>query len=226
MEDIFFLTGFLVICCLIVAASAAPSRDVVIEYLSGGERVCRENCRRAINTCPPINCPPVIRPPLNPNCGNVDCSLRNHQPFLWPALDASIYYQCVPTNSIGGWAAMPRNCACMSVFDFDLQRCVHPHEFRAVCNGAPAIPIPKQCPVWCPTCDDPSTTTQATTTTSTTTTTTQRPTTTTTTTTTQNPTTPTTTTVLQTQPQVVTTPGTNNCQCPCMPCIWWPCKYQ
>ncbi|CAO1422068.1 unnamed protein product [Diamesa serratosioi] len=235
------MNSFLVICCLIVAASAAPSKDIIVEYLSGGERVCRENCRRAV--CPPINCPPIDRPPLNPNCGNVDCSVRNNQPFLWPSVDATMYYQCVPTNAIGGWGAMPRNCACGSVFDFEKQRCVLPHEFRRVCNGASDIPVLRPCPTWCPTCDDPITTPAPITTTTTTlapttTTTTLAPTTTTTTlaptttTTTLAPTTttttlaPTTTTtrviVTQTQ-EVATTPGQNNCQCPCMPCIWWPC---
>ena len=181
-----------------VTLAQFPNRDIIIEYLPNGQMVCRENCRRPLNTCPPVNCPLPDQPAFNGQCGMPNCGLAATQPFLWPDTNPNYFFQCRRSDAIGNWEAVRRNCGCMTFFDYEEQRCVHPHEYVNRCNN-PMIPrpLPIACPIECPTCDGNG----------------NLPT---------NP--PTIAPPVTTIQQENTTPGQNNCQCPCSPCIWWPCK--
>lgn len=206
------LSAFLVVFCLVAAVAAwHPENDVISEYLDDGSRVCKTLIPgKPLSACPPSNCPEVgDLPQANANCGMPDCRLFVSQSWLWPSVDPNFYYQCRPV--VGGWEALRRPCGCMTLFDYKEQRCVHPHEFTPLCNGSPASPIPVPCPVVCLDCDGNKITGP-----------TVGP--------TVGPTNP--TVAPTTRPPVSTfsqeeptTQGPNNCQCPCAPCVWWPCKF-
>lgn len=191
-------------------AAAQANSNVIVEYLANGSKVCKTLIPgKSLSDCPPTNCPEVGDiPALNRNCGMPDCRLFINQAWLWPSIDPNFFYQCRPI--VGGFEALRRPCGCMTLFDYKLQRCVHPHEFTSQCNASPVNPIPAPCPVECLDCDGNAITGP----------TTIRP--------TAGPTNPIITfppisTLTQ---EVPTTLGPNNCQCPCAPCVWWPCKYK
>ena len=210
-----FIAVLIIATCLVAVTLAQfPNRDIIIEYLPNGQMVCRENCRRPLNQCPPVNCPQPDQPAFNGQCGMPNCGLAATQPFLWPDTNPNNYYQCRRADALGNWEAVRRICGCMTFFDYEEQRCVHPHEYVNRCNN-PMVPRPSPtpCPIECPTCDQNGIPTLPT-----------NP--------TNFPTIPTTaptvrppvTNPITTINQENTTRGPNNCQCPCAPCVWWPCK--
>jgi len=64
-------------------------------------------------------CPDCPDPVFPPDCGEPDCSLpQNHQNHaLFPHPDPNYFWQCMPWNASVGWVAMPRPCACGTVFN-------------------------------------------------------------------------------------------------------------
>lgn len=116
-----------------------------------GARVCRTNCGRAFDQCPPITCPRSDPPPLDRNCLEPNCNNALAEWLLYPiAEDPTAFYKC---NAIGVWSPTRIPCACGTLFDYSLQRCVHVHEFTPQCTRHIANPQPRACPE-CPTCDE------------------------------------------------------------------------
>jgi hypothetical protein len=144
---------------LIAAVSAQwgptrPRDDIIYEHLANGQVRCRLNCQRPTNECPPVNCPVPDQPALNPTCPRPICNAEM-QFFLFPTPDPNTYWQCRRSDALGNWEAVLRDCGCMTQFDYNQQRCVHPHEFRIQCNATPIPkPPPRSCPPDCLTCDD------------------------------------------------------------------------
>ena len=205
----------LFVACFIAVATASP-RNIVAEELENGDIVCKVKLPGVpLAECPPTNCPPAVKPPANRNCPIPDCSDRNNREFLFPTANPNFFLQCAPAAN-GGWAAIERPCGCMTYFDYTAQRCLHPREWTSNCNATPnPPPAPIACPVYCPTCDDNTTARPIVTVPTTSFDIIVTPTVPTTQSTTAGPTNPTPTT---------TTRGPNNCQCICVPCIWWPCQ--
>ncbi|CAO1422061.1 unnamed protein product [Diamesa serratosioi] len=198
------MKAFLVVFCLVAAVASQQNSNIVVDFLDNGTKVCRTLIPGVpLAQCPPSNCPPIgDRPELNRNCGMPDCRLFVSQNWLWPSVDPNFFYQCRPI--VGGWEALRMPCGCMTLFDYTVQRCVHPEEYARSttrCNASPPSPIPAPCPIVCLDCDGNKIPTGPI----------------------VIPTLPP-ITVLPTAPQEITTPGTNNCQCPCVPCVWWPCQ--
>lgn len=194
--------GLLFVACLIAVASASP-HNIVAEELENGDIICKVKLPGVpLENCPPTNCPPLVKPPPNTNCGTPDCSDRNVRGFLFPTANPNFFLQCAPAVN-GRWEAIERPCGCMTYFDYAAQRCLHPAEWTSNCVSTPRPPPPPTaCKLYCPTCDDESTV---------------------------SPSTPLVTesfviTVSPTQTVPTTTTRPNNCQCPCMPCMWWPCQ--
>jgi hypothetical protein len=163
------------------------------------------------NGCADIPCPRPNPPALDQSCPVPNCLSEFAAWLLWPnADDEATFYKC---HSRGVWAPVKMDCACATLFDYNVQRCVHPHEWNRQCTRHPATPRPKDCPV-CPGCGEGNPPTQ-------------------------NPTWPTNPTTWPTVPTnptpwptVPTNPTpwptnpTNPGQCPCIcaPCVIWPCS--
>ncbi|CAO1419965.1 unnamed protein product [Diamesa serratosioi] len=189
--------GLLFVACLVAVASASP-RNIVSEMLPNGDIICKVKLQGvALADCPPTNCPPLVKPPASRVCGAINCADRNVRGFLFPTADPNFFLQCAPSDASGNWVAMVRPCGCMTYFDYTAQRCLHPYEWTSNCNSTPnPPPAPIACKVYCPTCDDVPVVTQSQ---------------------------AVTVTTLVPSTPIITTSRPNTCQCPCMPCIWWPC---
>ncbi|CRK94007.1 CLUMA_CG007532, isoform A [Clunio marinus] len=74
-------TFVVILACLTAVTLASPVDDVIVEFLANGEMRCRTNCNRNRNRNNPISpwndCPPTNCPPpfRPPNCGAPDCSI-------------------------------------------------------------------------------------------------------------------------------------------------------
>lgn len=191
--------ALLFVACIIAVASASP-RNIVSEILENGEVICKIKLPGVpLVNCPPTNCPPAVKPPANRNCAAPNCADGNNREFLFPTANPNFFLQCAP-SALGGWAAIERQCGCMTYFDYAAQRCLHPFEWTSNCNATPnPPPAPVACKPYCPTCDGDIVPTRS-----------------------QEETTPIVTVTITTPS--TTTRGPNNCQCPCMPCVWWPCQ--
>ena len=98
--------------------------------------------------CPP--CPDDSEsqlPPQQDVCGH-QCSLETRN-FLYAHSDPNMFWQCQQTNS--GWMGIERLCACPTLFDYGLQRCVHQHSWTRQCDQQPLNATPNIC-VSCPDC--------------------------------------------------------------------------
>lgn len=125
---------------------------ILVKFNSNGQRVCTNNCGKAFeNGCPEITCP---RPPLNildKSCQIPSCLIAEAKWHLWPVHeDPTSFWQC---PHVGIWSPIKRECGCATLFDYQKQRCVHPHEYKAQCVGHPDNPQPKECPI-CKNCVD------------------------------------------------------------------------
>ncbi|CAO1431274.1 unnamed protein product [Diamesa tonsa] len=140
------------IVCLVAAASAKPEPEIVMTYNFLGVAECHIKCDSTFATCPEINCP---KPPVNSACGKPDCSVGANRNFVFPSVDPTSFYQCMPqlVNGNAVFVAIERACGCRTYFDYAKQACVHPFEFTPTCTATPSpLPPTRECIVECPTC--------------------------------------------------------------------------
>ncbi|KAL7012736.1 hypothetical protein ACKWTF_015010 [Chironomus riparius] len=146
------------------------------------------------------NCPDCGPPVIPPNCAQPDCSIPANQQnrALFPHPDPNYFWQCAPGTVVGTWAAMARPCACGTVFNPNVSppRCTFWFErsWQPICGWA-RPPVLRACDPWCPDCGVDTG---------------------------PGPVTPSPVTPSPVTPSPVT-PSPPGCNCPCAPCVWWPC---
>lgn len=145
-----------ILLAVLAAVSAGPvtvQNGQMIRFDVFGRMQCRRNCGRAFDDCPPSNC---VQPPADRTCPEPNCNQVVNRQFVFASPDPRQYYQCQPIindNGTYGWTVLTRDCGCMTLFSYALQRCVHPHEWTSDCNATPnPPPAPRECARECPTC--------------------------------------------------------------------------
>jgi hypothetical protein len=115
----------------------------VVGISPDGKLLCRGHCLSPYD-CPPVECDLNIKPSLNNHCYKPECWDSVKRSFLWPTAHPAYFYQCNPVQ--GGWDSVIRECSCATYFDYELQQCVHPYEWKRHCDETPEpLPLPLDC---------------------------------------------------------------------------------
>ena len=136
-----FTAIFIILSCLAITALAQNQRPASCP-------TCRNPQFPSAGV--PDWCPPCTNDPLpaQPSQCGINCLDPAQRNFLFPSINPNNFWSCV------GSTQFEQVCACPTLFDFSLQRCVHAFEWTRQCNQQPNVPTLNICPA-CPGCDAP-----------------------------------------------------------------------